>query len=318
MEAQRNNAVTVLLRYAKQFFLWSDPHRGLQVFYNLSKDDPHLIAWHRGAKYHINSDGQTFFLLGEMKVPAPGCPFPRELATLNAAIGFNRAMRWAPPFLLFVSAWTVGQLFMWSMPGAPVDEFRFGFISVISFWVNAVLVVGFALCVLAAILWNFGQGVSVRLTDGQRDAKELSAGVPDIAPDIFVMSESADEGADKFAERMGQARGGQLTGAWVVVIAYRHPTGLILTGQSGSDGNTDYLFNRDTPDYQGKDWPDDQKIVQHGFRFERETWSEYLAYCHTFASHYREWAKAEKVIHSKNPIRSYTQAMQARSVDVEF
>ena len=141
MEVQQQNIGEGLLNYAKAFIGFADPHRDCRFFYDLKAG--HIIAHAPGMNYRIQADGQTFFRTnGGFEVPAPGCPFPRELATLNAILAFRKALRWLPLTSLAVAAWVVGQWFMWSIPDSPAAEFRANFIALFSYWVIVAIVTG--------------------------------------------------------------------------------------------------------------------------------------------------------------------------------
>lgn len=311
MGVQQDATQKTLLNYAKAFFLFADPHRDCRFFYNVSAG--HIIAHAPGMNYRVQADGTTFFRTDSgFEVPAPGCPFPRELATLNALLTFRRVFAPAMIGLLVVGALVVLQWLLWALPGSPADEYRTNFIALFSYWANVVLVVLFVSVSVSACLYNFGKGLCVRLTDTDTDKKLLSAGRPDIHPDIFVMSVSADEAGHAYADRVEAAQVTRTRGQWVVVIPFRSPSGVIITG-----GEECYRFHRAEPDYQGPDWSLEKRITSPGFRFASETWAEYVQYCHVFASHYPEWAAYEKT-KTKNAILSIVDAQRAKSITFEI
>jgi len=312
MEVQQQNIGEGLLNYAKAFIGFADPHRDCRFFYDLKAG--HIIAHAPGMNYRIQVDGQTFFRTDSgFEVPAPGCPFPRELATLNAVLAFRKALRWLPLTSLVVTAWVVGQWFLWSIPDSPAAEFRANFIALFSYWMNVALVCALVLAIVSACLWNFGRGVRVRITDTDKDTDRqlLSAGT-DISPDILIVSVSATETGADFADRMQAAEVTRRRGQWIVVIAFRSPAGLIITG-----GEDCYRFHRDSPDYQGDNWPEEMRIVPRGFRFASETWEQYERYLRTFAQHYPEWAQAEK-LNTNNPVSAFADARRAETITFEL
>lgn len=311
MESQQKIQIGALLR---RFFMFTEPHRDATFFYNLNAEPPHLVAKHRGATYLIEQGGNTWYCLGEVvRVPAPGNPFPRELATLQAALTFRRVVPFLPWVALVVAALTVMQFMLWNIPDAPTDEMRLNFISWFSSLMNTVLVTGLCLCSITLLIWNFGKGVRVNLNPLDASPMLLESGqpAPSIYPDTFLMSESPDEQPDNFLRRWTDAEGVQVSGQWIVVITFRRPEAVIVTGTDEG-----YKFVRDCPDYQGRDWPVEERIVPPGTRFEKETWEQYLQYCHTFAQHYPEWAKVEK-INSQDPIKSMKDAMRAEVKNAE-
>lgn len=310
MEPQQKIQIGAVLR---TWFAFSDPHRDAMFFHNVCGNPPHLIAKYRGATYRIDLNGSTWYCLGDViRVPAPGNPFPRELATLQAAVAFRR---FAPalPWIVFVFAGLViAQMFLWNLPDAPVDELRMNFVAMLGVWMNTLLLIGVCLCVAVLLLWNFGKGIRVNLNPPDEQPMLLDAGMPDISPDIFLMSESPDETPDNFLRRWTDAQAGQRPGQWIVRIAFRRPEAVILTGTEDV-----YKFVRDCPDYQGRDWPEEMRIVPPGTRFASETWQEYIEYCRTFASHYPEWAKVEKN-NMANDLESLQDAIRAEAQNSEL
>ena len=293
----------------------SDTERDCRFMYDFQAGQ--LFAFTPGMNYRVTADGTTFFRTDNgFEVPAPGCPFPRELATLNAILAFRSALRWLPAVVLAASAWVVSQWFMWSIPDSPADEFKANFIALFSWWMNVGLIVLAVLSVLSVALWTCGHTVRAwilsELSGPDTDTKLLQSG-PDISPDIFVMSLSEFEPGQEFADRMAAAEAARRRGQWVVAIAFRNPSGIILTG--GSDCCP---FHRSTPDYQRTDWPEESKIVPPGFRFHTETWAQYLQYCNTFARHYPEWAAAKKLSIGGNPVKAFTDSLRAESVTLEI
>lgn len=305
MESQQKIQIGALLR---RFFMFTEPHRDATFFYNLNGSPPHLVAQHRGATYIVEQNGNTWYCLGEfVRVPAPGNPFPRELATLQAALAFRRIVPVLPWALLAVIAPVVIQFLLWNLPDAPTDELRINFISILSMWINTALIVGLCLCVATLLIWNFGKGVRVSMNPMDNSPMLLESGQPDISPDIFLMSDSPDENPDKYLDRWTAAEAGQKPGQWIVVVTFRRPEGVIVTGTEEP-----YRFVRDCPDYQGRDWPVEERIVPPGTRFSNETWEQYLAYCHTFATHYPEWAKWQK-IDNANAIEAMKESLRAEA-----
>jgi hypothetical protein len=214
--------------------------------------------------------------------------------------------------LLVVGALVVLQWLLWALPDSPADEYRTNFVALLSYWLNAALVVLSVFALVSACLYNFGRGVRVRLTDTDTDKSLLSAGQTDIHPDIFLMSVSADEDGQAYADRIEQAQVTRTRGQWIVVIPFRSPSGVVITGGEGC-----YSFHRSEPDYQGLDWPEEKRIVPPGFRFASETWEEYTAYCRTFAAHYPEWAQYEKT-KTNNPVAAIVDAQRAKTVTFEI
>ena len=297
MAARFELGINTALNYAKAVFLTREPLRDMRVYYRLHETPPSMEVHWNGDKYAVHSDGQTFVCIGEAHFPLPGCLFPRELATLQMAVAFRKALRWLPPAAIFAGAWVVAQWFLWSIPDSPAEEMRYSLIALVSWWVNAGLIALSVLSVLSAAVWNFGHGLKIR-TSPDTDTGLLSAGQPDIYPDLSVLSLSADESGTDFSVRLEDVRRTQKTGQYIVVLAYRNPVGVLLTGTQEN-----YTFTRECPpfDERGVD-----QIVQPGFRFTEETWREYEAYCHLFADQFREWAARHRPELVSNPIKTYS------------
>ena len=310
MEPQQKLQIGAVLR---SWLAFSEPNRDATFYHNLSDTPPHVIAKHRGATYRIDVTGATWYCLGDtIRVPAPGNPFPRELATLQAAVAFRR---FAPalPWLVFgVAALVIIQAILWSLPDAPVDELWVNFIAQFTMWMNRVLQFGVCLCVPAMLIWVFGGSIKINLNPLDESPHLLSAGMPNIYPDVFLMSESADETPDTFLTRWNTSQAEQRPGQWIVCITFRRPEGVILTGTDDV-----YKFVRDRPDYQGNDWPAEQCIVPPGTRFAAETWAEYMKYCNRFAEHYPEWVKVEKN-KTADSLDALKYAMQAEAKTIEL
>lgn len=296
MAVQSVFSINTALNYAKAVFLTSEPLRDIRVYYCVNGTPPALEVHWNGDKYRVLQSGKTFVFVGETPLPLPGCPFLRELATLQMFVGFRRAMRWLPLVVLVTMAWVVGQWLLWSIPDSPAEEMRYSFVSVLSWWMNVGLVALSVLSVLSVAVWNFGHGLKIQ-TNADTDTNALSAGQPDISPDIFVLSVRDESGQD-FMDRLDNVRRGQKPGQYVVVLSFRNPMGVVLTGTG-----TDYHFNRDCP-------PFDERGVTHivppGFRFTEETWREYETYCFAFADQFREWAARNRHAIVSSPIKTYS------------
>lgn len=304
MESQQKIQIGALLR---RFFMFTEPNRGTVFMYNLNGNPPCIIAKTPEMNWRIEADGKAFLVAGCAEVPAPGNPFPRELATLQAALAFRRIVPVLPWALLAIIAPVVIQFLLWNLPDAPTDELRLNFISLLSMWMNTALIVGLCLCAVTLLIWNFGKGVRVSMNPMDNSPMLLESGEPDISPDIFLMSDSPGENPDKYLDRWAAAEAGQKPGQWIVVITFRRPEGVIVTGTEEP-----YRFVRDCPDYQGRDWPVEERIVPPGTRFSNETWEQYLNYCHTFATHYPEWAKWQK-IDNANAIEAMKESLRAEA-----
>lgn len=310
MKPQQKVKIWAVLR---SYLAFSDPEAGATFFHNLNDNPPHLVAKHRGATYRIDLNGSAWYCIGDtIRVPAPGNPFPRELATLQAAVAFRRVVPALPWVVLFIAALVIIQAILWNLPDAPIDELRINFIATFGMWMNTLLILAVCVSVAAFLIWNFGKGVRVNLNPLDESPMLLDAGTPDIYPDVFLMSESPDENPDGFLARWNAAQAAQRPGQWIVCISFRRPEAVIITGTDDV-----YKFVRDQPDYQGRDWPVEERIVPPGTRFAAEAWQEYMNYCRVFATHYPEWAKVEKLNTAKTP-ESLQDAIRAEAQNIEL
>lgn len=193
------------------------------------------------------------------------------------------------------------------------DEVYLRFVSIFAFWANLVLFMFIVLLFAAAGMYNFKKGVVIHHTlVWTSDGPALPSGI-DLHPDIAVFSQSPDETAEELADRWEKAQS-EATGRFAVFIGFRRPVGVIYGRQQGSEVNI--TFTRDTPPYQGEDWP--VKITVPGARFHAETWSQYRQYISVFCQHFPEWAETEKVLSAPDGNTAATKVLRSmtRTVSV--
>jgi hypothetical protein len=178
---------------------------------------------------------------------------------------------------------------------------------------NGALFIGASIVAVSAIIYNGGKGIVIQHTFvWTSDGPALPSGTS-LHPDIEVFSISPDETAEQLADRWEKAQS-KATGRFAVFIGFRRPVGVIYGRQHGSEVNI--TFTRDTPPYQGEDWP--VKITVPGARFHAETWSQYQQYLSVFCQHFPEWSETEKVLSAPDGNTAATKVLRsmARSVSV--
>lgn len=139
--------------------------------------------------YRVQANGLTFFRTDSgFEVPAPVARSLANSQRLTPCLpsGAYSGLLWSGCSLL--GALVVLQWLLWALPDSPADEYRTNFVALLSYWLNAALVVLSVFALVSACLYNFGRGVRVRLIDKDKDTRLLSAGHPDIHPDTFLMS----------------------------------------------------------------------------------------------------------------------------------
>ena len=294
--------------------------QNVQFFYELHRNPPGLVGrYPDGTSYRSLLDGQTFFLLnGQYEIPVPGTPWPAQLFTANVMTWAFRNRKTIINFAFLIAVLVVTQFFLWQLPGDTMDEAKLSFIALLSFAQNGVLI--FALCIVALTLlaWNFGRGVILQRE--KEGVLQLAAGQISILPDLLIMSSSADESGAAMADRIETARAGQIEGQWIVVLTFRHETGLVIFSSDSADGAEfdGYRFRR--PEWgdahMAGGFPDLSKGEFHiSNAYKRETWNQYEAYCNQFAADFSAWSAEEKPRHI-DPVKALVQRLRADAARV--
>lgn len=189
------------------------------------------------------------------------------------------------------------------------DEAYLRWVAIFSFWMNVALIILASLCFVAAGMWNFGKGVVIQHTFVfGSDGPALPSGI-DLHPDIAVFSLSPDETPEQLADRWEKAQSEAMMHRFAVLIGFRRPVGIIYGRMNGQEVNI--TFTRDTPPYQGDDWP--VKIAAPGTRFHAETWSQYQHYISVFCRNFPEWAETEKVLSAPEGNTAATKVLRSMS-----
>lgn len=193
------------------------------------------------------------------------------------------------------------------------DEAYLRWVAIFGFWMNATLYTLAALCFVAFGMYNFKKGIVIHHTFVfGSDGPALPSGTS-LHPDIAVFSLSPEESAEELADRWEKAQT-EAMGRFAILIGFRRPVAVVYGRQNGSEVNI--TFTRDTPPYQGEDWP--VKITVPGARFHAETWSQYQQYLSVFCKHFPEWSETEKVLSAPEGNTAATKVLRsfARSVSV--
>lgn len=155
-------------------------------------------------------------------------------------------------------------------------------------WVNIALVALACVCLVAVALWNFGKGVKIETIN---TGMLLSSGnwqEPDIRPDILVCNRPG-ESKEQFAARVQDAKEAASDVCIAVVIPFRLPRAFLYSAGSGKD------FARETPPFQGDEWPEEHRFDTVPQYFVYETQEQYRAYLDRFAYFWREYSPKIKV-----------------------
>ena len=197
--------LNILQRIFAQMFV--PPSRpDAEFHFCLSGVPPFILArTETGMVYKIMPDGTTTLLVGgSYPVPMTGefCPYPETLWRLHFGIFFRRYGRLLPKIALGVIALASVQILL---VGTSAESFLQTFIVVM----DCLLLFGLAAALVALVAWNFKRGLTINF--GETDGL-LSAGWPDINPDILCVTENPDEAPYILADKIENVRDGQQPG----------------------------------------------------------------------------------------------------------
>lgn len=268
------------------------------VKYVLHERPEHMCYFHGGYFYKTYLNGRSFVKIGEMWIPALGCPVPEKLPTANFLAFLNRNAKWIPAVILGCVAVVVTHIALLITDGA---EFAAGWLQTFSAMMNTTLVVLALACLVSFVLSQFKKGLTIDLS-GFQPVKQLSSGGTDtisIAPDIAIFSQSEDEAPEDYNARVKAAI--EAENNWVLVMPFRSEYGAIHTGGDGiaSEG---HVFLRSNPPHDGGDVITFEEARTAKQTFGRERWTDYVAYCSEFAKRYKVWAPTAKIQDGVNPL----------------
>lgn len=281
----------------------------LKIWYNFSP--PFLTYMSGEVVYKVMPNGQTFLLTPgiEEGIPVTGCPIPEALMWANFQFFLYRYRKAWPALIMVCLLIVLLQFFLWFVPDSPLVDLKLSFISTFTFWMNTALIILFSGSVIMLALHLVFGPVRFKwvLPDLMPEPSLIESGFS-IGPDFFIYSESETESITDFKARVTQAQEDWEFKDWIVVIAFQNPSGLIL--RKGPTLNEPYLsvpFQRDNPPFQNSNFQF-EPIVEKGRRFRNETWNEYQKYLKSFAFHFPEFAKTEKLKHG-DPLEQYFNTM---------
>lgn len=253
--------------------------------------------------FRVYPDGQTEMQIAGMYVPVQGCPYPEAIFRLNFGVFAYRYRRFLPLAVLSIFGIAALQFLLSTIPGAPGAAW---FLDYFAAAMNFTLVSLFGMCIVAFALRNFGRGITIRL-EKEDPAALLTSGMPDITPDVLIMSASEEETPAEFAERIRQAHNALWPrGQYMVVFTFRSPCALIVRfPETGSQE----VFHRAN---LTKDIPGWMQEVSDTFRFEHETWPQFVAYVNAFCIQYSVWAQSDK-LKQGNPLKDMLHGFEAAS-----
>ncbi len=290
----------ILQRIFAQMFV--PPSRpDAEFHFCLSGVPPFILArTETGMVYKIMPDGTTTLLVGgTYPVPMTGefCPYPETLWRLHVGIFFRQYGRLLPKIALGVIALLCVQVLLIGTGG---EAFLPTFVAVM----DCLLLFGLAASFVALVVWNYKRGLTIKFgdTDGL-----LSAGWPDIRPDILCVTDSQDEQPYILADKIENVRVGQQPGQWIVVLAYKNPAGVIICPDNEDGQRVEYAFRRDA---LMSDLPGWKQEVCTPRPFKYETWTEFVNYVRYFGEQYTEWAKWERS-QSGNPSEELVSSLRA-------
>lgn len=282
------------------------------IMYYLSERPPYAQAnYPDGNSFKIGLDGGTLMRIAGMDVPVAGCPCPEVIWRLNTGFFAWKYRRLIPLAVLTLVGLAALQFLLLSIPGAPSAVWLLDYFAGA---MNAALVTLFLLCIVAAALWNFRRGVHIRLSEPDEIAGLLEMPAPDISPDVLVMSASPDETPERLLERIRDAKNDQLPGGqYLLFFTFRSADGLIVrspevVGESAYFSQM--IFDRAhlTKDIAG--WSQEVSAPR---MFERETWTEFVAYVRAFCVQFADWSRRDKM-RQGNPYKNMTEELRARAM----
>lgn len=270
------------------------------VMYYLNESPPYAQAkYPDGTVFNIFPDGSTQILIAGNFFPVPGCPVPEAIFRLNVGAFIWKYRKSMPLAVMCLLGLVALQFLLSTIPGAPGAAW---FVDYFAATMNCLIITLAAACLVAFVVRNFGAGITIKF--GGDPAGLLESGLPNIDPDVLVMSDSEDETGGQLAERIKSAYYGLAArGQYLLVFTFRHPSGIIVrfpeTGSQEVFGRAS--LTRDIPGWAQE--------VSDPKRFEQETWTDFLRYVQAFCVQYVAWAKSDK-LKINSPIKDLVASME--------
>ena len=246
----------------------------------------------KGTRYKVDiPSGRTSVYLAEMEIPLAGCPFPAEWWRARFWMFAHRNFK--AIIGLGLGAIALGMLQVVLAILYPGDVSAH-FIAVFSFWMNAALVAGFCMVVVAMFAHYFFNG-TVKVQFGEQEKPGLlSAGAPNLDPDVLVMALDENEAPESFEMRMNEVFEATLgTQKWVLVVAPKQPTFAV---RRNSDLDTDLsisVFLRSRP-FDPNPFGE-LEVIQAAETYGKETFGQYQNYCLALSDDFKRWVAFAKL-----------------------
>ena len=272
----------------------------------LHRNPPVLHLTERGNMYQIRlNDGSTAMMIGDIPVPVQGCPFPSELARARFWAFFHRNFhRVMISFMVVACLVVLHVALMLTFPGEMIGAT----ISMLSFWMNAALVITGSCAVIAAVIKRFWGGVTIKWGHDE-ETQLLTAGSINITPDVLIASESLDESPESFEGRM-RAAFEETTGTqkWVLVVPRGQWKFMVIKNSDLPDAKPMYSeFLRSAP-FDPMPFGE-LEIARDSNLYTKESYGSYLEYLRHLTDEYRIWSEAAKQ-GAVDPFASIANAMK--------
>lgn len=272
----------------------------------LHRTPPVLHLTERGSHYEIRlNDGSTAMMIGDIAVPVHGCPFPNELARARLWAFFHRNFhRVMISFMSVVCLVVLHIALMLTYPGEMIGAT----ISMLSFWMNAALVVTGSCAIIAFTVKRFWGGVTIKWGHDE-ETQLLTAGSINIAPDVLIASESLDESPESFEARMRSAFEETAgTQNWVLVVPRGQWKFMVIKNSDLPDAKPMYSeFLRSAP-FDPTPFGE-LEIARDSNLYTKESYGSYLEYLRHLTDEYRIWSEAAKQ-GAVDPFASIANAMK--------
>lgn len=276
------------------------------MHYQLHQDPPHILYSIGATNYIVLLDGRTMFDCGNgFTIPCPGCPCPDKLATANFLYFIHNHRRFLPAFLLGCAGIVLVNIGLmltskWDMGAAYIQSF--------SIVMNVTLATLAGLCFVAAAIFQFKKGLTVKWGAQDESVPLLSAGEISVAPDTLIMSHSETESPDEYRIRVENALLLAKNGEWAVVLPFRQSYGVIQMSSPIETLQRVCVFLRDRPEHDGGESITLEQAIAADNIYSRETWHDYMRYCADFAEGFKPWALSTKMTKG-DPVKTLLRKM---------
>lgn len=268
-----------------------------------SFNPPYLMCTIGGGTYKVEPDGTTFLMAPGMEhgFPVSECPIAERLMWANFQFFLYRNRKVWPALIVALAFLVLLQWFLWLIPDSPMTDAKLSFLALFSFWMNTALVAGPCIVVIAFFLFEVWGAFSYTATDLMPEPGQIAQGYS-IGKDVPVFSASPMEHAQDFKARVIEARNNLKDNQWIVVIAFKNPSGLLVKkGPSLNEPYSSKAFYRNEPPFTGMQ-------IEKGYQFKTETWEQYEQYLQEFCFLFQDFAKNAK-IREGDPLEQYIETI---------